>query len=65
MFRWDDSLITGEDRENIESIVVEINDISARHRLDIVMNTQFSLIDAKERQDCFTQSLPVSINLKR
>ena len=43
MFKWNDSLITGEDRENLESIIVEFNDIFARHRLDISMNTQFEV----------------------
>ena len=43
MFKRSDSLITGEDRENLESIIVVFNDIFARHRLDIGMNTQFKV----------------------
>ena len=41
MFKWTDSLITGKDRETLEDTIDEFNDIFARHRLDIVMNTQF------------------------
>ena len=41
MFKWTDSLIAGKDRENLEDTIVEFNDIFARHRLDIGMNTQF------------------------
>ena len=43
LFKWNDSLITGEDRENLESTLVEFNDIFARHRLDIGMNNQFKV----------------------
>ena len=65
MFKWDNSLITGEDRENLESILVEFNDIFARHRLDIGMNTQFKVsLTPKNDNPVYTQSLPVPINLK-
>ena len=43
MFDWDDSLKSGENPANLESIIVEFNDIFARHRLDIGMNTQFKI----------------------
>ena len=43
MFKWTDSLIAGKDRENLEDTIVEFNDIFARHRLDIGMNTQFKV----------------------
>ena len=65
MFKWDDSLITGDDRENLESIIVEFNEIFARHRLDIGMNTQFRVSPTtKHDKPVYTQSLPVPINLK-
>ena len=32
MFIWDDSLMTGEDRANLESIIVEFDDIFVGHR---------------------------------
>ena len=65
MFKWDDSLITGEDRENLETKLVEFNDIFARHRLDIGMNTQFKVcLTPKNDNPVYTQSLPVPINLK-
>ena len=43
MFKWTDSLIAGKDRENLEDTIVNFNDIFARHRLDIGMNTQFKV----------------------
>ena len=65
MFKWNDSLITGGDRENLESIIVEFNDIFARHRLDIGMNTQFKVsLTPKNDKPVYTQSLPVPKNFK-
>ena len=43
MLKWTDSLITGKGRENLEAPIVELNDIFARPRLDISMNTQFKV----------------------
>ena len=43
MFKWTDSLITGEDRDRLEDTFVESNGIFARHRQDIGMNTQFKV----------------------
>ena len=43
MFKWTDSLITGNDRKNLEDTIVEFNDIFARHRLDNGMNKQFKV----------------------
>ena len=65
MFKWNDTLITGGDRENLESIIVEFNDIFARHRLDIGMNTQFKVsLTPKNDKPVYTQSLPVPKNFK-
>ena len=65
LFKWTDSLITGKDRESLESTLVEFNDIFARHRLDIGMNTQFKVsLTPRDDKPVYTQSLPVPINLK-
>ena len=65
MFKWNDSVLTEEDRENLESIIVEFNDIFARHRLDIGMNTQFKVcLTPKNDKPVYTESLPVIITLK-
>ena len=65
MFNWTDSLIAGKDGENLEDTVVEFNDIFARHRLDIGMNTQFKVsLIPQDKKPVYTQSLPVPINLK-
>ena len=65
MFKWTDSLITGKDRQNLEPTIIEFNDIFARHRLDIGMNTQIKVsLTPQDDKPVYTQSLPVSINLK-
>ena len=65
MFKWTDSLIAGNDRENLEDTIVEFNDIFARHRLDIGMNTQFKVsLTPQDDKPVYTPSLPVPINLK-
>ena len=65
MFKWTDSLITGNDRKNFEYTIVEFSDIFARHRLDIGMNTQFKVsLTPQDDKPVYTQSLPVPINLK-
>ena len=64
MFKRTDSLITGKDRENLEDSIVEFNDIFARHRLDIGMNTQFKVsLTPQNDKPVYTQNLPVPINL--
>ena len=64
-FKMTDSLITGEDRENLYSTIVEFNDIFARHKVDIGINSksEFSLTPQDDKP-VFTQSLPVPIKLK-
>ena len=65
MFKWVNSLITEEDRENLESIIVEFNDIFARYRHDIGMNTHIKFcLTPKHKKPVYTQSLHVPINLK-
>ena len=64
MFKWDDSFIMGEDRENLESINVEFNYIFARQRLDIGLNTQIKVSPMlKDDTPVYTQNLPVSLTL--
>ena len=65
MFKWTDSLIAGKVRENLEDTIVEFNDIFARHRLDIGMNTQIKVsLTPQNDKPVYTQGLPVPINIK-
>ena len=63
--KWNDSLKTGEDREDLESILVEFHNMFPRHRLGIGINNQFKVcLTPKNDKPVYTQSLPVPINLK-
>ena len=42
-FKWTDSQLGDEDKKAIEEILVEYNDIFARHRLDIGINNDFKI----------------------
>ena len=64
MFKKTDSLITGKDRESLEDTIIELNDIFARHKFDIGMNTQVKVsLTPKDNKPVYTQCLPVPINL--
>ena len=42
-FNWTDTLLTETEKQAIEIILVEYHDIFARHRMDIGMNTEFTV----------------------
>ena len=64
-FKWTDSQLSDEDKNDIEEILVEYNDIFARHRLDIGINNEFKIkLTPKSEQPAYTQSLPCPVNLK-
>ena len=64
-FNWKDSQLTTEDQRDIEQILVEFNDILARHRLDIGINHEFKIkLTPKTEEPTYSQSLPCPINLK-
>ena len=43
MFHWEGSQIEGNDRKQLEQTIIEYNEIFARHRLDIGINTSFKV----------------------
>ena len=64
-FKWDDSQLTENDQKDIEEILIEFNDIFARHRLDIGINHDFKIkLTPKTDDPVYSQSLPCPINLK-
>ena len=53
------------DRKQLEQTIIEYNDIFARHRLDIGINSSFKVkLTPKNERPIYTQSLPVPRNLK-
>ena len=64
-FKWDDSQLSEDDKKDIEEILIEFNDIFARHRLDIGINHDFKIkLTPKTDDPVYSQSLPCPINLK-
>ena len=64
-FDWTDTLLTETEKQAIEDIPVEYHDISARHRMDIGINTEFRVkLTPKNNKPVYCQSLPMPIHLK-
>ena len=65
-FDWIDTLLTEIEKQAVEDILVEYHDIFARHRMDIVMNTEFKgRLTPKDYKAVYSQSLPMPIHLKK
>ena len=64
-FDWTDSMLQPEEVAKIEDLLVEFDDIFARHRFDIGMNKEFKVIlTPKDNSPAYSQSLPTRINIK-
>ena len=64
-FKWDDSQLPENEKKDIEEILIEFNDIFARHRVDIGINNDFKIkLTPKTDEPVYSQSLPCPINLK-
>ena len=64
-FDWKDSILTPEDKEKIEDLLVEFQDIFAQHRFDIGMNEELEVkLTSEDDSPAYSQSLPAPINLK-
>ena len=64
-FSWDDSILTEQEQQWIEALLVKYHMSFARHRLDIGINTDFKIkLTPKHDDPVYAQSLPTSTNLK-
>ena len=62
---WTDTLLTETEKQAVENFVVEHNDIFARHRMDIGMNTEIKVrLTPKDDKAVYNQNLPMLIHLK-
>ena len=65
-FDWTDTLLTETEKHAVENILVEYHDVSARHKMDIGMNTEFKLrLTPKDDKAVYSQNLPMLIHLKQ
>ena len=64
-FTWDDSILTEQEQQRIEALLVKYHTIFARHRLDIGINTDFKIkLTPKHDDPVYAQSQPTPTNLK-
>ena len=64
-FDWTDTLLTENEKQAVEDILVEYHDIFAGHSMDIGMNTEFKVkLTPKDDKAVYRQSLPMPIHLK-
>ena len=64
-FDWTVTLLTETEKHAVENILVEHHDISARHRMDVGMDTEFKMrLTPKDDKAAYRQSLPTPIHLK-
>ena len=64
-FEWADTQLSADDQKYIEEILIEFNDIFARHRLDNGINHVFKIkLTSKTDEPVYSQSLPCPVNLK-
>ena len=64
-FDWTDTLLTETEKQAVENIQAEYNDIFARHRMDIGMNTEFKVrLTPKDDKAVYSQNLPIPIHSK-
>ena len=64
-FDWTDTLLTETEKQALEDILVEHQNIFARHRMDIRMNTDFKVkLTPMDDKAVYSQSLPLPIHLR-
>ena len=64
-FDWTDSTLQPEAKQAVENLLVEFQDIFARHRFDIGIITEFKVqLTPLDNRPAYSQSLPAPINLK-
>ena len=64
-FNWTDSTLQPEAKPAVQNLLVKLHDIFARHRFEIVINTEFKVqLTPLDNRPAYSQSLPAPINLK-
>ena len=64
-FDWTNSTLNEQTIASIENLLVQINDIFARYRIDIGINEDFKIkLTPIDDRAAYSQSLPAPLNLK-
>ena len=63
--QWEQSILSLNEKQKNEALLVKYHDIFARHRLDIGINTEFKIkLTPKHDEPVYAQSLPTPTKLK-
>ena len=63
-FDWANTLLTETEEQAVEDILVEHRDVFARHRMEIVMNTELEVkFTRKDDKAVYSQNVPMPIHL--
>ena len=64
-FNWTETLIMKAEKHALENILVDYQEIFARHRMNIGMNREFKMkLTPKDDKAVFSQNLTMPIHLK-
>ena len=64
-FQWENSILTEQEQQYIENLLVKYKSVFSRHLLDIGIKTDFKIkLTPKHDEPVYTQSLPTPTNLK-
>ena len=64
-FNWNKSVLNVEQKSKVEDLLVEFNDIFARHRFDVGGNDEFKIkLTPEKPKPVYTQSPPTPIHLR-
>ena len=64
-FDWRDTLLTENEKQAVEYILVDYHDIFARHRKDFGMDTEIKVkLTPKDNKAVYSQNLPMTVHLK-
>ena len=64
-FKWENSILDEREQQQIENLLVKYNNVFARHRLDLGINTDFKIkLTLKHDEPVYAQSLPTPTNFK-
>ena len=65
-FKWENSVLTQEQRSKVEDLLVEFSDIFAKHRFDVGYNSDLKIkLKPEHTRPLYTQGPPTPIHLRR
>ena len=64
-FKWNESVLKADEKQQVEDLLIEFSDIFAKRRFDVGYNAEFSMkLTTEHDQPVYTQSPPTPIHLR-